>query len=131
MLLGTLIGYLIGLAIISLIGAAVISLSAKLFYNQKGIFGTAFFVSFVSFLAALFVDSFVNANQSANSFTASLPGIVFFVLCWLLNSQFIKYEPNGAKSYGKTFLITIVQCVALFMFIILLTFGFMAIFSRR
>jgi len=131
MLIASLIGYLIGLAIISTFSGAVMSLTIRLFYKQKSIFGTAFILSFLAFLAALFVDKLVNDAGSQSSLTASLPGIVFFVASWLLNALLIKYDSAGTKSYGKAFLVTIVQCVALFIFILFLTFGLMATISPQ
>ena len=108
-------GYLIGIAIFSAISAGLIKLAAKLATKTAVRFGTAFVISAVSFLAALFSQMLFDGASSQNSFLQVLPGLVFFVSCWLLGVQFIGYgEIDGKKSYAKAFLVTLLQCVGLF-----------------
>jgi hypothetical protein len=125
-----LLGYLIGLAIISAISAGLILLVVRLLYKQKVAFTNAFVISFISALGALFGQMLFDNVSSKSSFIEALPGFVFFLLCWLLNAQFIKYgEAEGSKSYGKAFLVTTVQCVLLFIFILVFSLGLMAALS--
>lgn len=110
-----LVGYLIGIAILSVISAGLIKLAAKIATKTAVTFGTAFVISAVSSLAALFSQMLFDGAISQNTFVQVLPGIVFFASCWLLGVQFIGYGAiDGQKSYAKAFLVTLLQCVGLF-----------------
>jgi len=125
-----LFGYLIGLAIISAVSATLILLAVRLFYKQKTAFTNAFVISFLSFLAALFVQMLFDEARPKSSFVEVLPGLVFFLSCWLLNAQFVKYgAEDSSKNYGKAFLITAAQCVALFIIGIVFSLGLLAVIS--
>jgi len=125
-----LIGYLIGLAIISAISALFIKLGVKLAAKKTVGFGVSFGISFVSFLAALLVQTFFDDVRAKSSFVQILPGFVFFLSCWLLNAQFVKYgEADNPRSYGKAFLATVVQCAALFIVIMAFSLALIAILS--
>lgn len=114
MLIGYLAGRLIGIAFISAVSALLAKLAIRLLYKQKVTFARTFLISFVSVLAALLVQIFFDDVRAGNTYLEVLPGLVFFLTCWMLNVQFIEYGENNARSYGKNFLVTMVHCVALF-----------------
>lgn len=109
-----LIGYLIGIAVICSGSALLTNLAIRLFIKQKVSFARVFLISFVSVAAALLVQIFFDDVRTGNAYIEVLPGIVFFLLCWMLNVQFVGYGENNSRSYGKAFLVTIVHSVALF-----------------
>ncbi|MEO6589999.1 MAG: hypothetical protein ABIP06_11920 [Pyrinomonadaceae bacterium] len=116
-----LFGYLIGIAIFSAISAFFLKISAKLVVKKSVGFTAAFVISIISFLAALFIQDLTAHKQQ--SFWAVLPGIVFFLTCWLLNINFVKYgQEDESIGYAKSFLITLVQCIALFTVVVILSF---------
>ena len=118
-------GYLVGIAIVSVVSALLLKLGAKLIVKKSASFVAAFVISFISFLAAIFIQNLTMHKQE--SFWAVLPGIVFFISCWLLNAQFLKYggEKEGIN-YGKSFLVTLFQCVALFVVLMILSVVFVS-----
>ena len=110
-------GYLIGVAIISSVNALFIILAVRIFTARKTSFGKAFGISFVSFIAALFSQMLFDGVRPKSSFIEALPGFIFFLSCWLLNAQFIRYdEQEDSKNYGKAFAATLIQCVVGFIF---------------
>ena len=118
-----LFGYLIGIAIISAVSALFLKLGAKLIVKKSVGFIAAFVVSLISLLSAIFMQDLIAHKQEA--VWAVSPGLVFFIACWLLNSGFLKYE-NERIGYGKTFLITLFQCAALFIALMILSTAFIS-----
>ena len=108
-------GYLIGIAIFAAISSVLIKLAASVAAKTRVTFLKGFVLSGVSFLAALFTQILFEEMRAENSLFQVLPGVVFFATCWLLGVQFIGYgKIDGQKSYTKAFMVTLLQCVGLF-----------------
>lgn len=122
-------GYLLGIAIISAISALYIKLGVRLVGNRNITFAKAFVVSAVSFLAAFFAQDLLTRTGSESSLFAAMPAFVFFFVCWLLNTQFIRYGEENSKNYGKAFLVTVIQCFALFLTGMIFSFVLIAVLS--
>ena len=118
-----LFGYLIGITIISAVSALLIKLAARLTIKKSVVLAAAFIFSLVSFLIAFFVQDLLdNRSGEQSPFLAVLPGFVFFLSCWLLNAQFVKYDGEEFPGNAKVFLVTIIQCVSLFIIIAIFSF---------
>lgn len=118
-------GYAVGIAIVSAVSALLLKLGAKLIVKKSVGFVAAFVISFISFLIAIFVQNLTMHKTEA--VWAVAPGIVFFISCWLLNAQFLKYDnEKGEVNYGKTFVVTLFQCVTLFVALIILSMVFVS-----
>jgi hypothetical protein len=110
-----LFGYLLGIVIISAVSALFIKLGVRLVAKQSVDFAKSFAVSVISFLGTFFAQDIFGGIRSESSFIAAAPACVFFLLCWLLNAQFIGYgDEDDSRNYGKAFLVTVIQCAALF-----------------
>lgn len=117
------LGYLIGIAIISAVSALFLKLSAKLVVKKSVGFAIAFIISFVSVLAAGFVQDLTDHKQSP--FWTVSPAIVFFLSCWLLNALFVKYGGESVSlGYARAFPVTALQCAGLFVFMLVLSLVF-------
>ena len=125
------IGYLIGIAIIAAISSLFIKLAGKLVAAKSIEFGKGFVISFISLLAALFFQMLFDGVRPRASLVEVLPGFIFFFVCWLLNTQWVKYgNENNQRSYGKAFLVTLVQCVGLFIAMLVSFLGLFAVLQR-
>ena len=128
--IGTTTGNLLGLAIFAAISALVIKLAVKL-VSGKGVgFAKPFIISFVSVSAAVLIQMCFDDVRSRSAFIDALPGFIFFLSCWLLNAQLIKYGGEiNSRSYGKTFLVTVLQGVGLLIIMTVFSLVLTAILS--
>ena len=122
-------GYLIGIAIFAAVSAVLIKLAARI-ATTTVTFWKGFVVSGVAILAALFTQILFEGLRAENSFVQVLPGLVFFASCWLLGVQFIGFGAiDGQKSYAKAFLVTLLQCIGLFIISIIFSILLLGIFT--
>lgn len=125
-----LVGYLIGIAILSTISAMFIKLGVKIVAKETTSFAGAFVISAISLLGAFFAQDLFNTVGSQSSFVQAAPAFVFLFLSWLLISQFIKFGGEGnSKNYVKSFLVAIIQSVALFITGIIFSILLVILFS--
>ena len=127
-------GYLIGIAIFGAVSAVLIKLAARIATTTTTTttvtFWKGFVVSGVAILAALFTQILFEGLRAENSFVQVLPGLVFFASCWLLGVQFIGFGAiDGQKSYAKAFLVTLLQCIGLFIISIIFSILLLGIFT--
>ncbi|CAN5679589.1 hypothetical protein BH20ACI4_BH20ACI4_30580 [soil metagenome] len=120
-----LLGFSIGIAVGSALSALFIKLFARLIVKKSTGFVAAFIISFISFLAAIFIQDLT--ARKPETVWAVIPGVIFFLFCWLLNAQFLKYgAENENIGYGKTFFVTFLQCIALFFALLILSTAFIS-----
>ncbi|GEM_PF-2231019 len=129
------IGLLIPLVIVSVLSAWFIKLGYKLLTKKSVSFTKPFWISFFSIATTFIVQAIIkNASSTPNtqsSIVAVLPAMVFFLTCWVLNSQFIKYsDDEESKNYGLAFGVTVIQFACLMVIGLVFVFGLMNLMRR-
>jgi hypothetical protein len=132
MIIGVLVGYIIGLSIIAAIGALLMKLGVKIVAGKKVDFGKAFSISFVASVAAILSQALLGSTRLQGSIFDVAPGVVFFVVCWLLSALFVRHsDDENAPGYGKAFLSTLVQCTGLFVITLVFSLVLLAALSSK
>lgn len=129
------IGLLIPLVIVSVLSAWFIKLGYKLLTKKSVSFAKPFWISFFSIAATFIVQAIIkNASSNPNaqsSIITFLPALVFFLICWLLNSQLINYsDDEDSKNYGLAFGVTVIQSACLMVIGLVFVFGLMGLMRQ-
>lgn len=128
-----LIGLLIPIAVLSVLGASFIRLGARIVVKRSVSFGKAFWITFVSVLAAFITQKMLLGSGAGPSSSAIAvgPPIIFFLISWFLTSGLIRNVAEEERPlYGRGLAVTAIQSGCMLVVVAVVVVGIFALVHK-